>query len=113
VSRLLHRPRRLRQSRLVRDLVHEIDLSLEVLIQPYFLAQNIAGKQAIDGFTEVYRWDVPTLLTQVEKDLSVGVKKFLLFGAALEKDEGPQLTCSPAWLWCTRQLEPMSWLPPI
>ena len=81
------RPRRLRRNALIRDLVHEVDLRMSQLIQPYFLAEGANATKPITGFTEVYRWGVDRLSKRIEGDLEKGVKSFLLFGGGVKKDE--------------------------
>ncbi len=84
-----HRPRRLRRNILIRDMVHETDLHLSNLVQPYFLAADKNAKEPISGFSAVYRWGINLLLEKVETDLKNGLKNILLFGAASpnEKNE--------------------------
>ncbi|MFM8269811.1 MAG: porphobilinogen synthase [Pseudomonadota bacterium] len=82
---MLVRPRRLRDNSIIRNLVYETHLSLENLIQPYFLTQNSQAQEPIQGFTGVSRWGIEKLKKQVEKDLEKGVKSFLLFGASNEE----------------------------
>jgi porphobilinogen synthase len=77
---MIERPRRLRKTRLVRDLVHEVDLRLANLIQPYFVTEGATSKAPIKNFTNVFRWGIDLLSVQMEKDLERGVKSFLLFG---------------------------------
>jgi porphobilinogen synthase len=85
--KLVERPRRLRQSVRLRELVHEVDLRLAQLVQPYFLVEGRSQKEPISGFTEVYRWGVDALSTRIERDLEKGVANFLLFGNAVHKDD--------------------------
>lgn len=80
------RPRRLRRSAALRDLVHEVDLKLEHLIQPYFVAEGAKTVEPIQGFTGINRYGIDALSARLEKDLERGVKSFLLFGKAAEKD---------------------------
>jgi porphobilinogen synthase len=84
---MLIRPRRLRDNSLIRNLIHETHLSLENLIQPYFLTGNRNAQEPIQGFSGVYRWGIDALKKQVEQDLEKGVKSFLLFGASEAKDK--------------------------
>ena len=83
------RARRLRRNPIIRDLVHETDLHLSHLVQPYFLAAQKNVKEPITGFTGVYRWSLDLLSKKIEIDLANGLKNFLLFGAAHseKKDE--------------------------
>lgn len=82
----IHRPRRLRGQAPVRDLVHEVELSLSALIQPYFLKEGPQSQEPISGFADVYRWGVDTLSRKIETDLERGLKSFLLFGKTEAKD---------------------------
>ncbi len=83
----MKRPRRLRAKEATRNLVKEVRLSLEQLIQPYFLADKPNAEEPIAGFSEVSRWGIDALSKQIEGDLERGVKSFLLFGGAKDKDE--------------------------
>jgi porphobilinogen synthase len=77
-----NRPRRLRRNAIVRDLVHETDLQISNLVQPYFLSAEKKAKEPIKGFDGVYRWGVELLSKKIEADLENGLKNILLFGAA-------------------------------
>lgn len=90
----MQRPRRLRANKIIRDLVHEVSLSPSKLIQPYFLT---AGKSAepIEGFTGISRFNEELLCKEVERDVKNGVKSFLLFGNALQKDDKGSEAYSP------------------
>ena len=72
--------RRLRQSRAIRELTREVRVSVEQLIQPLFVVEEIRARETIPGLTGVYRDTPASLLRQVEADLERGVSKFLLFG---------------------------------
>ncbi|MGK5082255.1 porphobilinogen synthase [Bdellovibrionota bacterium FG-1] len=72
--------RKLRQSPLIRQLTREHRVSLEQLIQPYFVVEGIQSREEIPGLTGTFRDTPETLLKQVEADLKVGVNKLLLFG---------------------------------
>ncbi len=83
----MKRPRRLRAKESTRNLVREVRLSLEQLVQPYFLADKPGAIDPISGFTEVNRYGIDALSKQIEGDLERGVKSFLLFGGSGHKDE--------------------------
>lgn len=84
---MLVRPRRLRENKLIRDLVSETHLSIKNLIQPYFLVEQPNDQQAINGFTGVYRWGLEKLKKQIASDLERGLQSFLLFGSSLENEK--------------------------
>ncbi len=86
---LNQRPRRLRSSENIRNLVSETKLSASNLIQPYFLAQGAEAEEPILNFTGINRYGIEKLYKQIEADLECGVKNFLLFGGTetTKKDE--------------------------
>jgi porphobilinogen synthase len=77
--------RRLRQNPWIRDLVREHRVSASQLIQPLFVVEGIKTREVIPGLTGTHRDTPDTLLKQVEKDLEIGVRKFLIFGVPGEK----------------------------
>jgi porphobilinogen synthase len=77
--------RRLRQNPWIRDLVRENRVSLAQLIQPLFVVEGLKAREAIPGLTGTFRETSDSLLSRVEKDLEVGVHKFLLFGVPSTK----------------------------
>ncbi len=80
LKELNERPRRLRGSAALRDLVAEKSLDLSKLIQPYFIKNQPNAEEPITGFTGVSRWGMEKLLKRVEADRERGVRSFLLFG---------------------------------
>lgn len=74
------RPRRLRKSQSLRDLIAGRPLALSQLIQPYFVTGDAKAEQPITGFTGVHRLGIEKLLKKVEADRERGVRSFLIFG---------------------------------
>jgi porphobilinogen synthase len=72
--------RRLRQDEHVRSLTREIHVRHEQLIQPLFVAEGLSAPEPVPGLTGVHQESTDSLLHQVERDLTAGVRKFLLFG---------------------------------
>ena len=72
--------RRLRQDEHVRALTREVQLQVDQLIQPCFVAEGIKGPAAVPGLTDVRQETPDSLLRQTEADLRAGVRAFLLFG---------------------------------
>ena len=77
--------RRLRQNAHIRELVREYRLSVDQFIQPLFVVEGLSAPEKIPGLTGTLRDTSETVLRQIEQDLSVGVKKFLLFGVPKHK----------------------------
>lgn len=77
--------RRLRQNRLVRELVREHRVSAEQLMQPHFVVEGLKARETVPGLTGTHRETPDTLLRQVEADLQAGASKILLFGVPARK----------------------------
>jgi porphobilinogen synthase len=73
------RPRRLRLTPAIRDLVAETDLRPRHLIQPYFV-QPAVGVSPIGALPGIARTGIEATCRQVEADLKLGLKSILLFG---------------------------------
>ncbi len=82
----LERPRRLRRTDSIRDLVAETEVRTSQLIQPYFVAQSPQAQEPIVGFGDVQRLGEELLLRKIEADLENGLRHFLLFGSSDQKD---------------------------
>jgi porphobilinogen synthase len=72
--------RRLRQDEHIRALTREVQLRLEQLVQPLFVAETLTRPEPVPGLTGVHQESPDSLLRQVEQDLAAGVRAFLLFG---------------------------------
>jgi porphobilinogen synthase len=84
---MLIRPRRLRKSPILREMVAETRLSKDMFIYPYFVVPGKNVEHGIDAMPGVSHFSVDTLLKDVEKSLSLGINKVLLFGVGEEKTE--------------------------
>ena len=73
------RPRRLRRTPAIRDLVAETDLRPRHLIQPYFV-QKASGSSNIESLPGIARTGIEETCRQVEQDLKLGLRSILLFG---------------------------------
>ncbi|MEO8087982.1 MAG: porphobilinogen synthase [Bacteroidota bacterium] len=84
---MLHRPRRLRTSPIIRELVAETRLSKDMFIYPYFVTKGKNKTKAIEAMPGISRFSIDQLIPDVEKGLKVGVNKLLLFGVGEDKSE--------------------------
>ena len=75
-----HRPRRLRATHALRELVAETALTPNDFIVPYFVVPGRSEAQEIPSLPNVKRYSVDTLLGQLEHALSLGLKAAMLFG---------------------------------
>ena len=81
----MKRLQRLRATPALRDLVSEIGFGQSQLIQPLFLAEGITAEEPLSGLPGTSRHTLSSLLTQFEKDLSAGVRQFILFPVPARK----------------------------
>ncbi|MBL8200279.1 MAG: porphobilinogen synthase [Chromatiales bacterium] len=81
------RLRRNRDNRHIRELTRSVRLHPEQFIQPLFVVEGLAAREAVPGLKDVWRETPSSLLRQIEADLERGVSKFLLFGVPGEKRE--------------------------
>jgi porphobilinogen synthase len=74
------RPRRLRRTRALRDLVAETQVHAEQLIMPHFALPVARAEEPIASMPGIAQMGVETLLARVEADLELGIRSVLLFG---------------------------------
>jgi porphobilinogen synthase len=87
MDNMLIRPRRLRTTPILREMVAETRLSKDMFIYPYFVVPGKNVVHGIDAMPGINHFSVDTLLKDVEKSLKVGLNKVLLFGVGEEKTE--------------------------
>jgi porphobilinogen synthase len=88
-----HRPRRLRRTGTLREMVRETVLQPSDFIYPLFVQPGQGLKQEIGAMPGNYRWSVDRLVEEVGAAREEGVKSVILFGLPARKD--PQ--GSEAW----------------
>ena len=83
---MIQRPRRLRRSEIIRNMVAETTLHRNRLVMPYFVseAQRV---EPIQGFSGQNRYGIDDLSRKIECDLDRGLVTFLLFGSTSQKDD--------------------------
>jgi porphobilinogen synthase len=81
----MKRLQRMRATVALRDLVSEIGFGQSQLIQPLFLAEGVTQEEPLSGLPGNSRHTLASLLTQFEKDLSAGVRQFILFPVPARK----------------------------
>ena len=74
------RPRRLRRTPALRELVAEVRLAREQLIQPHFVIDGAGTREQIPSMPGIERQTVDVLVEQVARDLDLGITSVLLFG---------------------------------
>lgn len=82
---MIRRPRRLRLTPQIRDLVSEISLNVTDLIYPIFVIDG--ETEDIPSMPNIKRYSLNDLPDALKEIVSVGVKSVLFFGIPKEKDE--------------------------
>lgn len=83
-----HRPRRLRRTPALRDLVRETRLTTDDLVYPLFVVPGEGVRDPVPSMSGVDRLSVDLLAGEAESLGSLGVKAVLLFGIPSSKDAG-------------------------
>jgi porphobilinogen synthase len=76
----VRRPRRLRRSAALRELVAETRLHPERLVAPFFVVPGRGETQEIATLPGVSRFSVDRLLPRLERALELGIRSVVLFG---------------------------------
>ena len=82
----LYRPRRLRESALVRKMVRETTLRREDLVYPLFTRHGRGVREPIVSMPGQFRLSIDELLKECKDAASMGIPAVLLFGIPQDKD---------------------------
>src|SRR6266571_5942263 len=81
-----HRPRRLRRSAALRDLVRETRLTTSGLIYPMFVCPGTKVRQEVSSMPGVYQQSVDKIVEDCREVESLGIPGVILFGLPETKD---------------------------
>ncbi|MFZ9565749.1 MAG: porphobilinogen synthase, partial [Ilumatobacteraceae bacterium] len=81
------RPRRLRTTQAMRDLVAETRLNVDDLVAPLFVREGIDAPQPITSLPGVVQHSRASLRQEVRELADLGIKSVILFGVPAHKDE--------------------------
>lgn len=84
---MVHRPRRLRRSEGVRNLVRETKLTAHDFVLPLFVSEKIRERQAIASMPGVFQLALAEVADEAQRAHDLGLQAVLLFGIPREKDE--------------------------
>lgn len=76
---LIRRPRRNRQSAVIRDMVQETRLSVTDFILPVFITEGQNVRSEVSSMPGIYRYSLDLLLNEIDECVDLGVKTFDLF----------------------------------
>ena len=89
MQELINRPRRLRMSPVLRDLVAETRLDPRMFVQPHFVVPGDGISEPIGAMPGISHESVDRLLETVGRDLDLGIRSVLLFGVPDETVKRP------------------------
>ncbi len=87
VRNLVHRPRRLRRSPALRNLVRETKLTAHDFILPLFVSGKLKERRAIASMPGVFQLTVREAVQEAKTARDLGLQAVLLFGIPAKKDE--------------------------
>jgi porphobilinogen synthase len=87
VRNLVHRPRRLRRSPAVRNLVRETKLTAHDFILPLFVSEKLTAPKAIESMPGVSQHSLGSVVEEAQRACELGLQAVLLFGIPAAKDE--------------------------
>ena len=83
----IHRPRRLRRTAPIRELVKEHRLSPRSLVYPLFAWPGSNVREEIQSMPGNYRWSVDLLVEECKSVFDLGISAVILFGIPETKDD--------------------------
>ena len=83
---MLKRPRRLRISKAMRNLVRETKIDVDDLIYPLFVVEGENIKEEIPSLPDVYHFSVDMLEAEIKEIVELGIEHVIMFGIPCEKD---------------------------
>ena len=83
----MHRPRRLRRSPALRNLVRETHLSAHNFVLPLFVSEKVRKRRPIASMPGVFQVSVKEVADEARAAQDLGLQAVLLFGIPEQKDE--------------------------
>ena len=87
MRKLVHRPRRLRQSPALRNLVRETNLTAHDFVLPLFVSEKIGKRRPITSMPGVFQLPLGEIVDETRQAQDAGLQAVLLFGIPQTKDE--------------------------
>lgn len=84
---MLKRPRRLRRTPIIREMVSENTLQISDLIYPLFVVEGENIKEEISTLPGVYHFSIDRLDDEIKEIQQLGIQSIILFGIPDHKDE--------------------------
>ena len=87
MKKLVYRPRRLRRSHALRNLVRETQLSVHDFVLPLFISERVRQRRPIASMPGVFQLSVKEVADEARAAQDLGLQAVLLFGIPEQKDE--------------------------
>src|SRR5438477_1359041 len=87
MRRLVHRPRRLRRSAALRNLVRETHLNIHDFVLPLFVSGKLDERRPVASMPGVFQVPAKGVADEARRAQDVGLEAVLLFGIPEHKDE--------------------------
>ena len=84
---MFRRTRRTRNNAVIRDLISNVNLSMNDFLYPIFIEEGNNIKKEIEAMPNQFRFSIDKLKEELEEIVSLGIKGILLFGIPKDKDE--------------------------
>lgn len=81
------KPTRLRGNRLIRNLVKEVNISMNDIVYPLFMVEGTGIREEISSLKDQYHLSVDALEQEIPYLKEKGIQYLILFGSPNEKDE--------------------------
>ena len=88
------RLRRMRYNPIVRDLVSDVNLSVNDLIYPVFVCEGVNVKKEIPSMPGQFQLSIDNLISKCKDVESKGVKAIIIFGVSNAKDSTGDIACN-------------------
>ena len=90
-----HRPRRLRTTIAMRNLVADVSLSPRDLMLPIFVREGIDSPREISGMSNVLQHTEESFLHELDRAISAGIMSVMFFAIPAERDGVGSEACQP------------------
>jgi porphobilinogen synthase len=87
MAKLIHRPRRLRSSATLREMVRETRINPSALIYPLFVCPGEGVRREVRSMPGVFNLSIDELVKEAEEARRIGVSSIIIFGLPESKDE--------------------------
>ena len=87
MRKLVHRPRRLRRSSALRNLVRETHVNAHNFVLPLFVSEKVQQRRPIASMPGVFQLSVKEAADEAQAAQDLGLQALLLFGIPEQKDE--------------------------